>query len=233
MTAGLQASTRATADRERFSALAGAVKALASRGDQAGAREQFDELVGLLQRRAVRLAFRYLRDVADADEAVQDAFIKTYLRIDTYRNELPFDVWFTRILSNGCLDRLKARQRLRRWLVEAGANVTGDWMDWHAASGPTPEETTLAHERHRQLSTAVATLADRQRHVFMLSHFDGRTAREVSGLTGMNEATVRVHLFRAIRKLKRILQPPAGEAETSAHRPTGNSTGRAVPGKSR
>jgi RNA polymerase sigma-70 factor, ECF subfamily len=231
MTAGPDPSRRAADDRERCSALAGAVKAFVARDDQAAARDRFDELVGLLQRRAVRLAFRYVHDVADADEAVQDAFIKAYVHIDTYRDELPFDVWFTRILANGCLDRLKARQRLRRWLTEAGATVTGDWLDWRPASGPTPEDMALAGERHRQLTAAVATLAERQRHVFALSHFDGRTAREVSAITGMNEATVRVHLFRAVRKLKRLLQPPDGTNSTASGQ-AGRASGAAERRKS-
>ena len=69
------------------------------------------------QRRASRIAFHYLRDAAEADEAVQDAFVKAYSHLSTFREELPFEVWFTRILINGCLDRIKARTRRERWLV--------------------------------------------------------------------------------------------------------------------
>ncbi len=86
------------------------------RGDRDAARERFGALVALLQRRAVRIAFQYLRDAADADEAVQDAFVKVFLHIEQYRSDLPFDVWFTRILVNAALDRLKARGRQQRWI---------------------------------------------------------------------------------------------------------------------
>ena len=64
-----------------------------------------------------RIAFHYLRDAADADEAVQDAFVKAYMHFGSFREELPFEVWFTRILINGCLDRLKARRRRERWIA--------------------------------------------------------------------------------------------------------------------
>ena len=63
----------------------------------------------------------------------------------------------------------------------------------------------LSEERRQQLMAAVAELPERQRMVFMLSHFDGRSSREVSAMTGLNESTVRVHLFRAIRRLRGLL----------------------------
>ena len=63
----------------------------------------------------------------------------------------------------------------------------------------------LARERRQKLAEALARLPDRQRSVFMLSHYEGCTSREVSAITGLNESTVRVHLFRAIRKLRGML----------------------------
>ena len=67
----------------------------------------------------------------------------------------------------------------------------------------------LAAERRRQLNAALSRLPERQRLVFMLSHFEGRSSREVSAMTGLNESTVRVHLFRAIRRLRSLLAKPA------------------------
>src|SRR5688500_15139354 len=93
------------------SALAARIKALMVAGDREAARELFGELVARQQRRAVRIAFQYLRDAHDADEAVQDAFLKVFTHITSYREDLPFEVWFTRILVNGCLDLRKARAR--------------------------------------------------------------------------------------------------------------------------
>ena len=69
------------------------------------------------QRRASRIAWHYLRDVAEADEAVQDAFVKAYTHIKSFQRNLSFEVWLTRILINGCLDRQKARTRRSRWMM--------------------------------------------------------------------------------------------------------------------
>src|SRR5436190_10893744 len=101
------------------SRLAVDIRGLVERGEMELARERFGELVGLHQRRASRIAFQYLRDAADADEAVQDAFVKVFTHINSYREAWPFEVWFTRILINGCLDRRKSRARRDRWFVAA------------------------------------------------------------------------------------------------------------------
>jgi RNA polymerase sigma-70 factor (ECF subfamily) len=184
------------------------IRAFQAEGRLDAARERYTEVVTRYQRRAVRIAYHYLRDAADADEAVQDAFVKAYTHLGTFREDLPFEVWFTRILINGCLDRLKARRRRERWIAPPALDPNGDERDpadYLPSRGPSPEDVVLADERRRQLMNAVAELPERQRMVFMLSHFDGRSSREVSALTGLNESTVRVHLFRAIRRLRGLL----------------------------
>jgi RNA polymerase sigma-70 factor (ECF subfamily) len=80
------------------------------------------------------------------------------------------------------------------------------------AGGLSPEEALLGRERRRKIAEALAKLPERQRSVFVLSHVEGRTSREVSALTGLNESTVRVHLFRAIRKLRTLLAADSGAA---------------------
>jgi RNA polymerase sigma-70 factor (ECF subfamily) len=187
--------------------LAVAIRELVARGALDEAREQFAVLVAAQQRRASRIAFQYLRDGAEADEAVQDAFVKVFSHIASYRETWPFEVWFTRILINGCLDRRKARARRDRWLVPADEAGLGD-SQRSLGSGPPidPEQRLLARERRARLASAVDQLDGRQRDVFMLCHYGDYTAREVSAMTGLNESTVRVHLFRAARKLRAILE---------------------------
>lgn len=198
--------------READGVAASAVKALQADGRLADARERYAELVGRHQRRALRIAFHYMRDAAEADEAVQDAFVKAYSHLDSFREELPFEIWFTRILINGCLDRIKARTRRARWFAPMpdGPDGRQDFAERTASKGPSPEDHLLARERRVALTRALARLPERQRSVFMLSHYEGCTSREVSAMTGLNESTVRVHLFRAIRKLRVLLADTIG-----------------------
>ena len=202
--------------READGVAASAVKAFQAEGRDAEARERYAELVSRHQRRASRIAYHYLRDGAEADEAVQDAFVKAYSHLSTFREELPFEVWFTRILINGCLDRIKARTRRERWMTSMpdGPGGERDFAERTPGHGPSPEEQLLARERRQRLAEAIAKLPDRQRAVFMLSHYEGCTSREVSAVTGLNESTVRVHLFRAVRKLRALLAEGPRKGET-------------------
>jgi RNA polymerase sigma-70 factor (ECF subfamily) len=181
------------------------IRGLVERGAMDEARDRFGELVALHQRRAARIAYQYLRDPADADEAVQDAFVKVFSHISSYREAWPFEVWFTRILINGCLDRRKARSRRDRWFVP-GEVSSADEARASAAGVPgDPEQRLLARERRTRIAAAVDRLDGRQRTVFMLSQYGDFTPKEISAMTGLNESTVRVHLFRAARKLRGLL----------------------------
>ena len=190
------------------SRLAIEIRSLVERGEMEEARERFGGLVAVHQRRASRIAYQYLRDAAEADEAVQDAFVKVFAHIASYREAWPFEVWFTRILINGCLDRRKARARRDRWFVSSIDATPADEARASAASaapGANPEARLLARERRSRLAAAIERLSGRQRDVFMLCHYGDCTPREVSAITGLNESTVRVHLFRAARKLRGFL----------------------------
>ena len=203
---GAQGRRQRISPASEESRLALEVRGLVESGEMDEARERFGAIVASQQRRASRIAYQYLRDPAEADEAVQDAFFKAFSHITSYREAWPFEVWFTRILVNGCLDRRKARSRRERWHVP-GEISSGDEAraSMAASSDANPEGRLLARERRRRLAAAIDRLDGRQRTVFMLCHYGDYTPREVSAMTGLNESTVRVHLFRAARKLRGLL----------------------------
>jgi RNA polymerase sigma-70 factor, ECF subfamily len=182
------------------SRLAAEIKALVAAGDLSTARERFGDLVSLHQRRANRIAYAYLRNAADTDEAVQDAFVRVFANIGRYREDLPFDQWFTRILVNGCIDRHRARGRREKRLVPLGENTGGavGRFEW-------PDGRLAAREWRDAVTDALAELPNRQRAVFTLCHYGDRTPAEVSAMLGLRESTVRVHLFRAVHKLRAAL----------------------------
>jgi RNA polymerase sigma-70 factor (ECF subfamily) len=189
----------------RDSSLAAEIKALVTAGQRDQARERFADLVALQQRRAVRIAYQYLRDAHDADEAVQDAFVKVFTHITSYREDLPFEVWFTRILVNGCLDLRKSRARRLRWSVPMISSAEPTPRE-PVAPQRTAEDRLVDAERGKQIAAAVSQLPERQRTVFTLCQIAEQTTSEVSQALGVSEATVRVHLFRAIRKLRGLLE---------------------------
>lgn len=186
------------------SALAAEIKGLLVAGARDRARERFAELVERQQRRAVRIAYQYLRDAHDADEAAQDAFVKVFTHMTSYREDLPFDVWFTRILVNGCLDLRKTRARRLRWSLPMDASPSPSTEP--VSRERSAEDLLVGKERMQTIAAAVDQLPDRQRTVFMLRHFGDQTPAQVGAALGLSEATVRVHLFRAVRKLRALLE---------------------------
>lgn len=189
--------------------LAGQVQDFAAAANHSAARDIFSQIVTRQQRRASRIAWHYLHDAADADEAVQDAFVKAYTHIASFQRNLSFEVWFTRILINGCLDRQKARTRRARWLMPVADIGRRDQNTVERASRPSdrsPEDALLAREWRDLVAAAVNKLPGRQRLVFMLCHYNDHSTRDVAQITGLNESTVRVHLFRAVRKLRTAME---------------------------
>jgi len=136
---------------------------------------------------------------------VQDAFVKVFTHITTYREDLPFEVWFRRILVNGCLDMRKSRARRLRWALPMSATADAPPTD-PVAPQPSPEDRLVASEQGRAIAAAVEQLPDRQRTVFTLCHVAEHSTAEVGRALGLSEATVRVHLFRAVRKLRKLLE---------------------------
>lgn len=196
------AAPAATPAPAQEGASASEIRAMLARGELSAAREAFDRIVLRHQRRASRIALLYLRDTAEADEAVQDAFVRAFTRLETYRDEHPFEVWFTRILVNACVDRQRARQRRARRLV-ALEDMAGEPPAGRSAS---PERRATGLAWRAAVNAAVERLPARQKEVFVLCHLGDHTPRDVSMMTGMRESTVRVHLFRAVHKLRAALE---------------------------
>ncbi|MEZ5420210.1 MAG: RNA polymerase sigma factor [Vicinamibacterales bacterium] len=182
--------------------VAGEVKACLDAGRRDEAADRFGDLVALLQRRAVRLAYYYLANAADADEAVQDAFVKVFAHMTTYRPDQPFEAWFTRILVNACLDRLKSR---RRHPGTASADPDDEVVAGLVSPEPSPERRLLGQAAWQTVAAAVKALPDRQRDAFVLCHLHDTPPGEAAEILGMHPGTLRVHLFRAVRKLRSAL----------------------------
>jgi len=184
--------------------LAVEVKRLLAAGHRKAAADRFSEIIDLQQRRAARIAYHYLRNPADVDETVQDAFLKAFTHLPSFREDLFFELWFTRILINTCLDRLKARGRRAKWLILADPK-NGTYDDGPPSGAPSPESTLLAKEQRAQLDLAIKQLPARQRTAVILGHLESLPTREVGIIMGLSESTVRVHLFRAVRTLRQLL----------------------------
>ena len=207
----------ATADES----LVKTIKSSLASGDHFGACLRFEEIVTTHQQRALKIAYYYLRNPADVEEVVQDAFLKAFLHLPSFREELVFKLWFTKIVINACLDRIKANKRRSRWMIPTDEEQHERLLR-HPSSEPSPERVLFLDERSAELRMAVIKLPERQRAVVVLNVFQGHSTKEVSLALGLSEATVRVHLFRAIQSLRKLLgrrswlRPPVLERDGGA-----------------
>lgn len=193
------------ASTDEATAVAVALRTFVAAGRTPEAHQALERLMVTCQRRALRLAYHYLRDAADADEVVQDAFVKAFHHIDQFDPARPFTQWFLRIVVNAALDRTRMRRRHVDGRAWAHDDAEAQAIDAVASGEADAERQLLAAERWAAVRNTVEALPDRQRLVFTLSQIDGQSPSDIAHATGMSAATVRVHLFRALRRVRATL----------------------------
>lgn len=169
--------------------------------------EAFDLLVARYQQRAHRLAWSILRDAEDARDLSQEAFIRLYHTAGSFQGRARFSTWFYRILVNLCLD---ARRR-RRWWQRAADPV--DREDGSSESLieqlPAPEADPIeAMDRQAVLTRlwrVVDGLSPQQRAALLLQVQEEMPTADIAAVLKCSEATVRVHLHRALTSLRKTM----------------------------
>jgi len=174
---------------------------IAARDDAA-----FDLLVARYQGRAYRLAWSLLRDAEDARDVSQEAFIRIWEAADRFRGDARFSTWFYRILVNLCLDH----KRRGRWWTrvvtrDADRDADATLVERHPAPGPDPGEQASEAQTMARLWEAVHRLSPQQRAAVMLHAQEHLSTAEIADVLRVAEATVRVHLHRAVAVLRKDL----------------------------
>lgn len=174
-----------------------------------GNEAAFDMLVGRYQKRAYRLAWSILRDAEAARDVSQDAFVRLYEMAGTFGGQARFSTWFYRILVNLCMDHWRKHRWWRKLFAPAPGAEQGD--DAVIERLPAAPDDPVDHvDRERQMTAlwaAVNRLAPQQRAAVLLQVQEGLPTREIATVLKCSEATVRVHLHRALTTLRKTLSP--------------------------
>ncbi len=166
----------------------------------------FETLVERYQGRAYRLAWSILRDAEEARDVCQEAFIRLYQTGGTFRGEARFSTWFYRILVNLCLDHRRKQRWWRILFAGGGDELDGAGLDRHAAPFDHPLDSLGKEQTMKRLWEAVDRLSPRQRAAVHLMVGDGLSSAEVASVLECSEATVRVHLHRALMALRKTVR---------------------------
>lgn len=177
----------------------------------AGKHESFRVLVDRHGRKVFGLAYRMTGNEHDADEVVQETFLRCYKRLDSFEARSTFSTWLYRIASNCALDLLAKRKHEKTHIVESDvrdddANPEERTLDY-ASPQPGPERMLLSSELRERVASAMKRLTDVERTAFVLRHFEGRSIGEIGAVLKVREEAVKNTIFRAVKKMRTELEP--------------------------
>jgi len=160
----------------------------------AGNPEAFGTLVERYERAVYHLAVRTLRDRTEAEDATQEAFLKAYRALATFRPGAKFSTWIFTICYRVCCDRLAKARR-----------ISGDELPDRADAAPGPEGLAERHDEARRLRAAIDELPEKYRTAITLFHLQGKQYEEIAAVLNLPLGTVKTHLFRAKELLRKAL----------------------------
>ena len=176
---------------------------------QQGNRAAFEVLVRHYDQSVLRLALHLTGSEADAQDIHQEAFLKAYKNLGSFRFECSFYTWIYRIVTNLCLDHLRKRN-VRKEDAPVATDRSGEEYSLieqvaDGRSGANPERDLMRRELGRKIGSALSRLTPRERMVFELKHYHGLKLRTVGEMLNTTEETAKNTLFRATQKLRSAL----------------------------
>jgi RNA polymerase sigma-70 factor, ECF subfamily len=169
--------------------------------------ERADELDNVVSRYLpmfYKRAFRFLGNVPDAEDAVQDALLSAYKHLGQFRGQAKISTWLTAIVANTA--RMQLRRRGRCVSLEEQQKDCLTLAERLPDSKPSPEEVCSTSEAHDRLMNGIKRLSPALRHTFQLRDIDGLTTKEAALALGIPEGTVKARLARARARLARIVR---------------------------
>jgi RNA polymerase sigma-70 factor (ECF subfamily) len=180
-----------------------AIEAAAIGQARGGDPEGFRVLVELHSRAVFRLAYRMTGNEQDAEDTVQETFLRAWRQIRRFDGRSKFGTWLHAITANCAVDLLRRRSRQQK----AEEAVEPSQLASQAAASPSPEREVISRQAGRRVAAALSSLSPAERAAFLLRHFEGVSIEEISKLVGGNNGAVRHRVFRAVQKLRRALEP--------------------------
>ena len=179
------------------------------RAAQNGDSVAFERLVQMYDQSVLRIAVNLLRSPDEARDVYQEAFLKVYRRLHSFRFDCSFHTWLYRIVTNICLDHLR-RRKVRK--EESSVIQTEDGLVDRTSRIPEenpagdPERQMRNRELSGRITTALEQLTPRERTVFELRHYEGLRLRAIGEMIGTSEEAAKNCLFRATQKMRSSLE---------------------------
>ena len=171
---------------------------------RAGDSEAFRVIVERHSRSVFRLAFRMTGSEQDAEDVVQEAFLKAFRRLQSFEARANFSTWLYRITVNCALDLMRKRRRHEEH------NETHDFegvvQDQSGKSAPA-DAMLFSVEVQKRVREAMETLSPMERSAFVLRHYEGMSIEEIGQALGLRTSAAKHSIFRAVKKMRGVLEP--------------------------
>jgi len=180
---------------------------------RAGNPDAYRVLVERHSHSVFRLAFRMTGNQQDAEDLVQETFLRAYRQIGRFDGRASFSTWLYRIAANCSLDLIRARKRRQ----EQQTPVNDEGEDLGAAlpaADPAPDRLAFSGELKQLLAPAIESLSPMERTAFVLRHYEGMCIEEIGKVLGVNAGAAKHSVFRAVQKLRRTLEPALSSAKS-------------------
>lgn len=175
---------------------------------KAGDRDAFRHLVERHSRAVFRLAYRMTGNEQDAEDVVQETFLRAFKQLERFDHRAQFATWLHRIASNLSIDLLRSRKRY----ADRGDDENPDPMALLPASDPGPDRLAVSGQLRNTVTAALEALSAQERTAFVLRHYEGLPVEQIGQALGIGENAAKNSIFRAVQKLRRTLAPFLGSA---------------------
>ncbi len=172
-----------------------------------GDSDAFRVLVERHSRALFRLAFRMTGNQQDAEDVVQESFLRAYKQLGKFDERATFGTWLYRIAANCSLDLVRARKRRSEHVAPAAEDGAEEIVLQLPTHDPTPERMAMSGEVRERVLEAMQELSANERTAFVLRHFEGMCIEEVSRVLECQPGAAKHSVFRAVQKLRRSLEP--------------------------
>jgi RNA polymerase sigma-70 factor (ECF subfamily) len=172
-----------------------------------GDADAFRDLVQRHSRTIFRVAYRMTGNEHDADDVVQETFLRAYRQIEKFEERANFGTWLHRIAVNCSLDLLRSRSRHEKHRITDKDDEDGEMTREFESTDPQPDRLLLSAELKEHVLVALDRLSGNERTAFMLRHFEGMPVEQIGKTLGIQVNAAKHTIFRAVRKLRESLEP--------------------------
>ncbi|HEY6970547.1 MAG TPA: sigma-70 family RNA polymerase sigma factor [Candidatus Angelobacter sp.] len=174
----------------------------------AGDKDAYRLLVERHTRSIYGVAYRMTGNEQDAEEILQETFLRAYKSLRSFELRSSFSTWLYRIAVNRCLDFLKAKKMTDAYQIsEEPGGEENEREIQVAASNPGPDRLLLSAEARQKIGQAISLLTPAERVAFTMRHMEGKSIEEISKTLNVRASAAKNSIFRAVQKIRKELEP--------------------------